>query len=418
MRALSCAIISLAVLPACAGSGWMGPQGDEAPPGPEDVPGIDDPPAATEEEIPGVEDPSATLFGDAIPTFRLTLSADAMAALHESYLDWVNLGIVPQAYVQGAFEYDGQVWDPVGVRLKGQGSMMDVWSKAAFKIKFNEFVPGGRFLGLEALTLNNMRYDYSMMHERLAYRIYREAGVPASRAGHALLYVNGQSYGLYSNVEKVDETMVARWFADAAGPLFEGWDVDFTQEYVPSFLLEYGPDDRTNLEGVAQALQWSGQAALDEAAQHADLDVFRRYWAVGVVVGQFDGYPYTWPGDDFYVYDDPTTGRLWFMPWGVDETFYDPYRDVQAVNGIVAVRCAEVPACRAAWIEQVWSVLDLAESLDWLEAFQAIRDQIAPLVAEDTMKPYTDQDVHYHQGVMHDMIANRAADLEWQLGDP
>ena len=38
-----------------------------------------------------------------------------------------------------------------------------------------------KFFGLKDLTLNNMHSDFSMMHERLAYRVYRELGLVAPR---------------------------------------------------------------------------------------------------------------------------------------------------------------------------------------------------------------------------------------------
>ncbi len=385
----------------------------------EHVGGVDEPGEPPLEGVEGVGDPSESIFeGEEIPTFHLTLSDASMQALHQAYSDWINHGVLFTEYVEGSFEYDGVVHEPVGVRLKGQGSALDVYDKAAFKVKFNEYQPGARFHGVECLTLNNMRYDYSMMHERLAYRIYREAGVPASRVNHAVLYVNGQLYGLYANVETPDVHMIERWFERTDGTMFEGWDVDFTAEYVDLFQHEFGPEDRDNLWGVAEAMVLPGQQALDDVEEHLDLPAFLRYWAVGAVVGQFDAYPYTWPGDDFHVYDDPEAGQLRFVPWGVDETFYYPTNPVDAVNGIIAQRCLEVPTCRQAFIAEVWAVHDLAVGLDWAGDFDAIQSQIAPLVAADTMKPYADSDVEYYQWVMESMIDTRASDLTSLIGPP
>ena len=97
-----------------------------------------------------------------------------------------------------------------------------------------------------------MHSDPSMMHERLAYLVARQAGgIPASRANHALLTVNGQFYGLYTNVETVKKRMLRRWFADDAGPLFEATDVDFVAADIPFFELASGPDDRSLLAGLA-----------------------------------------------------------------------------------------------------------------------------------------------------------------------
>ena len=47
--------------------------------------------------------------------------------------------------------------------------------KAAFKVKFDEYVDDQTFFGLEKLTLNNMVQDRSMIHETLAYELFRAA---------------------------------------------------------------------------------------------------------------------------------------------------------------------------------------------------------------------------------------------------
>ena len=415
-------LVGLLTLAGCTPGGLVRLEGmpEDPPDAPlEHVGGADQPGEPPLEAVDGVGDLSAPLFaGDEIPTFHLTLSPESMESLHQAYLDWIYSGIVFTEYVEGTFEYDGVVYDPVGIRLKGQGSALDVYDKAAFKVKFNEYVPGARFMGLECLTLNNMSYDYSMMHERLAYWIYREAGVPASRSSHALVTVNGEMYGLYANVETPDVHMIGRWFERTDGTLFEGWDVDFTAEYIPYFQLEYGPDDRDNLWGLAEALAMPGPQAMVDAEEYIDVSAFLRYWAVGAVVGQFDAYPYSWPGDDFHVYDDPEAGRLRFIPWGVDETFYYPTNPVDYVYGVLAVRCLELGTCRQAWEAEVWAVHDLAVSLDWASEFEAVQAQIAPLVAQDTMKPYSNSDVAYYQAVMQGMIETRATDLVSLIGPP
>ena len=139
-------------------------------------------------------------------------------------------------------------------------------------INVDEYNEDAKFFGLKDLTLNNMDNDFSMMHERLAYFMARQLGIPASRANHARITVNGQFYGLYTNVETVKKQMVARWFADNTGSLFEGTDVDFVAGYIPSFELESGADDRSKLTALATALTLAApDEALAAASAHVDL---------------------------------------------------------------------------------------------------------------------------------------------------
>ena len=97
----------------------------------------------------------------------------------------------------------------VGVRLKGHGSFRPLPGKAAFKFKLN-WVSGQKLLGLKKMTLNNMAQDPSRIHELLAYTLHRAAGVPASRSGFTFVTLNGEDYGLYSNIETYDDVSLGK----------------------------------------------------------------------------------------------------------------------------------------------------------------------------------------------------------------
>jgi hypothetical protein len=244
-----------------------------------------------------------------------------------------------------------------------------------------------------------------MMHERLAYRVFREAGVPSSRCNHARLSLNGEYYGLYANVENVDDIMIARWFEDPTGPLFEGHDIEFAPEYVPLFEHEDGPDDRTDIMGVAQALQLApASVAIAEADEHADIAQYRSFWAVSAAVGQFDGYPYHW--DDFHVYDDPVDGRLQFIPWGTDESF-DPTINLLWVNGLLSTTCGQVPDCINAWAFEVLDHVDLMEQMDILGSVDEVAAQIQPYVVADQRRPYGPLQIAAARDQMRTFIAER-----------
>lgn len=58
--------------------------------------------------------------------------------------------------------------------------------------------------------------------ERLAYDVFRAAGLPAPRCNNAVVYVNGAYYGVYVNVEAEDKTLLRRWFASAEGNPLRG----------------------------------------------------------------------------------------------------------------------------------------------------------------------------------------------------
>ncbi|NOY27691.1 MAG: hypothetical protein GXP62_17640 [Oligoflexia bacterium] len=365
--------------------------------------------AAIENVPASVWDDSALFSDDVLPHFDLELSAESIAALEAS----------PYDYVQGTLIYDGTRYEPIGVRTKGQNSWESITEKPSLKIKLDKYVDGpGQLLGHTDLTLQNMDNDYSMMHERVAYRLYRALGIPAARATHATLSINGEPYGLYTHLETVNQQMVARWFDDSDGTLFEQWDVDYYDSYIPSFQLEYGPDDRTDLQGLADAMEQSdpGTAVL-AGSEFLSWDSFRAYWAAGAVVGQFDAYPYSSPGDDCHVYDDPTSGVLHYIPHGMDETFYySTYNVESTANGILAATCRQDADCRDAWVASIDDALDVADRTALYDYAVFVRDQIADLVPADTHKPYDDATVAYYQDDMLSFMADRRAELSRQVG--
>lgn len=349
---------------------------------------------------PEPPDDSDVLFDDeVVQVLRIELSDEAIAQLEAQPTEWVR----------GAIEWKGWRFEDAGVRLKGQSSFLPIHEKASFKIKFDEFVEHGEFLGFEELTLNNMRNDPTMLRERLAYRVFREAGVPAPRCSHVQVWVGSELYGLYANVETVDDRMMARWFEDPDGPLYEAWDVDFLPELIDAFEHEDGPDDRTALRGLADAL---GAATADEAVEAAasfvDWGEFRRFWATATVVGQFDGYPFHL--DDVHLYQDPTTGLLNFIPWGADEAFNAAW-DLRWVLGRLAQTCALSSECIEAWVFDVLDVLDLVEEMDLPALADDLGERIAPLVESDLLKPYGNWQVTRAREELGRFISDRRADI-------
>jgi hypothetical protein len=349
---------------------------------------------------------SETILGyDVMPSIELVFAPGSLASLEAD----------PRTYVRAELKHDGTSYGDVGVRLKGQNSFLPVSQKASFRIKTDEYEPCKHLFGLTDLTLNNMSTDTSMMHDRLAYLVARLAGVPASRANHLLLTVDGELYGLYSNVETVKKKMIKRWFDDNDGPLFEATDVDFQASYIAGYELETGPDDRTLLTGLANALTMAPDAAIAAAAGFADLDAFRRFWAMASVTGHLDGFPYSNPGDDYFVYADPTSGKLAFIPWGMDEAFTAADFPVTQVVSVLAQKCKDSPACYQAYVDQTYEVLELTETMDLAAERARVAGVIAPYVAMDSRKPYDTAAVEEGQRQQGFFITGRRAWLDHYL---
>ncbi len=380
-------------------------QGDSSPPGDSD-------PGDTDiEHIPdGPDEPGGLALFDesSIPEFEITLSEAAMRSLRVQPYEWVS----------GSFTWGDQVFENVGIRTKGSSSWQSIDDKPSLKINFDMYVEDQRIDDLSQITLNNMASDASMMHERVAYRMYREAGVPARRCHHAHLTLNGEDYGLYAHTESATRKMMVGWY-DKEGALWEFWDSDLNPDLVHAMERKFGDEDRSKIEEATELMRGSGPLDLDAVEAAVDFELFQRYWAMCIVVTQYDGYPYRYPADDAYVYHDPDSDQLKFMPHGVDEAFYYPDHDfTQGVSSHVGWKCTLTPGCTDRVIELVFESLDTLEDpdlalLEWVDQVQA---QIDPYVQADPKKPFTYQEVLYYQAQMRQVIAQRRAVLEQMTG--
>jgi hypothetical protein len=345
----------------------------------------------------------------AMPELELVVEPDAVAALEARPREWAPATIV----------WQGQSYGPVGVRIKGQNSFQPFSAKPSLKIKIDEYVEEATFFGLKDLTLNNMSSDPSQMHERLAYQVAREAGLVAPRCNHALLTVNGQYYGLYANIETIKPRFLKRHFEDNDGSLFEASDVDFTPGFVPAFELEAGPDDRTLLQGIADSMTMQpADAAVTATSRYLDMTHFQQFWAMASVVGQFDSFPYSMPGDDYYVYSDPTSRKAWLIPSGMDETFFAADVSPLRVHSVVATTCMASASCYQGYVDAVWDIQANNEAFG-LEAERArVEADIAAHVARDTRKPFTPEEITYGQQQLGYFIRGRREILSGYFPPP
>jgi spore coat protein CotH len=87
--------------------------------------------------------------------------------------------------------------------------------KSHLKIAFDEFDNNQTLDGLKKINLNNFTNDPSLMHDVIAFKLFRDAGLVASRTSYAKLIVNGEYIGVYVIIENVDKTFLKSYFGSA-----------------------------------------------------------------------------------------------------------------------------------------------------------------------------------------------------------
>src|SRR5206468_6763914 len=132
-------------------------------------------------------------------------------------------------YVRADLEWENLVLNDVAVRYKGNGTFMQSRGslKRSLKIDLNKFVKGRKLAGVSKLNLHNNVTDASWMNEVLSHRLFRDAGVPASRTAYARVDVTVPGkfartyFGLYSLVEAVDNNFAEEHLCTKTGALFK-----------------------------------------------------------------------------------------------------------------------------------------------------------------------------------------------------
>ena len=258
------------------------------------------------------QDKASQLFSsNEVFEYKITLSDKSIESLKKE----------PKLFTKATFEHKNIKLENVGIRLKGfLGSFrpFDGQNKNGFTVKFNAFKKGQRFKGLNKIQLNNAAQDSTYLRERLGYSLFREAGLPAPRVGHAAVLINGEPFGLYVQVEASTEDFLNRWFEDSSGDLYEG-PTDITNWKNLDLDSDPKKAERGLLIGFADAANKAKEMNnLTYLKDWIDLGHFARFMAMEILCDHWDGYL---SPNNYRLYRNPSDRKFYFIPHGADQLF-------------------------------------------------------------------------------------------------
>lgn len=141
---------------------------------------------------------------------------------------WTDLlqNAIKEEYYNCDITINGETFSNVGIRAKGNSSLNmvasdDTTDRYSFKIKFDKYIKGQDYYGLEKLALNNNIGDTTNMKEYLSYEIFDELGVAVPGFAYTNIKINGQEWGLYLAVEVMEESFIERQFGSLEGNLYK-----------------------------------------------------------------------------------------------------------------------------------------------------------------------------------------------------
>ncbi|MCB9450233.1 MAG: CotH kinase family protein [Anaerolineaceae bacterium] len=323
-------------------------------------------------------------------------------------------------WIPADISFNGQTWTNVGFRFKGNSSLMSTWSsgiyKLPFKLDFDEFeddypeINNQRFYGFKQLSFSSNWSDDSLLREKVTADIFREAGIPSAQTAFYAVYVDyGEDpvyFGLYTAVEVVDDTVIKTQFADDSGNVYkpEGTGATFAAGTYDeaAFDKETNADeaDYSDVLALYNALNTETRTT-DPAAWRSGLEAvfdvagFMHWLAVNTVVQNWDTYGSM--SHNFYLYNDPTTGLLTWIPWDNNMALWEGMsggRHGGGIGGTVTIDLESVssdwplirylmddPIYHALYVQYVAETINGVFNPAKMEAtYQTLHDLIAPYV--------------------------------------
>lgn len=253
-------------------------------------------------------------------------------------LQWIyaNVDSDSEHYAQIHFKnaWIDEAMDSIGFRLRGNTSR-DA-KKKSLKVSFNSFIKGRKLYGIEKLNLNGEHNDPSIIRSKLSFDLFRDAGITASRASHARVYINGEYYGLYISVEHVDEEFIQKNFSDDTGNLWKclypadlkylGSDPNLYKNLISDGRPAY---ELTTNETIGDFSKFGkfidvinntpSNTLSDSVEKYLDVRRVLQYFAMNTLIGSWDDYRSLM--NNYYLYHIPSEDKFTLIPYDYDNTF-------------------------------------------------------------------------------------------------
>jgi spore coat protein H len=241
-------------------------------------------------------------------------------------------------WVDATVTFNGESWEHVGFRLKGNSSLRSSWGsgsyKLPFRLDFDQFeddypaTVDQRFYGFKKLTFSSNFSDSSYLRETVAADIFRAAGVPSAQTGFYAVYVDyGEGpvyFGLYTAVEAIDDTLIQTQFENDSGNVYKPSGSAAT--FRAGTFNEEQYDKQTNKKDAdfsdVKALMdtLNSNLRLTNAAEWRsnlekvfDVGNFLKWLAANSIMSNWDTYGSM--AHNYYLYHNPISGQLVWIPW-------------------------------------------------------------------------------------------------------
>lgn len=231
-----------------------------------------------------------------------------------------------EEYKQASVDYNGQHFDNIGIRTKGNLSLRSVVQMSdsdrySFKLSFDEYV-NQTLEGISKINLNNNYSDASSMREFLTYELAEQMGLPTPKYSYVNVYINDELWGFYLAIEQIGDAYLNRHFGNSYGALYKGemtgsgsdltWLGDDPAAYTGLALKS----DTTNDDILIDMINELNNGSNYE--QVLDVEESLKYIALNVATNNMDSY-IGQNKQNYYLYEDD--GIFSVLPWDYNMAF-------------------------------------------------------------------------------------------------
>ncbi|WP_420802145.1 CotH kinase family protein [Solibacillus daqui] len=233
-----------------------------------------------------------------------------------------------EEYVEASVTINGETYDNVGIRAKGNSSLSSVAGsdseRYSLKVDFAQYDSNQTFYGLEKFNLNNNFSDTTQMKEFVSYELMEQLGIATPAHSYVKVMLNGEYYGLMLAVEEIGEAFAKTSFSSTEGFIFkpEGNGSD----------LAYVSDDVADYAGIFDEVKMNKKTAENNSniinmmkeisegdTSSIDIDQIARYFALNTALVSMDSYQGSFK-HNYYLYENGD-GVFSVIPWDYNMSF-------------------------------------------------------------------------------------------------
>ncbi|MGZ8921582.1 MAG: CotH kinase family protein, partial [Limisphaerales bacterium] len=161
----------------------------------------------------------------------------------------------------------------------------------------------------------------------------------------ATVELNGRDLGLYVLVQGWNKRFLKQHFEKTSGNLYDG---GFLKDIDQKLDTNSGdsPDDQSDrIELLAAAREKDLAKRRERLEKVLDVDRFLSFVAMDVMLWNWDGYAQN--KNNYRLFSDTATGKMVFMPHGLDQMFWKPDGPIlPSLEGFVAKAVLQIPELR------------------------------------------------------------------------